>query len=190
MEEIFVHLKIRSQLTSNNDKNGDHLEEQNWNKVDTLLRIVDQIILNQAEKLHIPINRRNHEIWRDNRPESMVRWKGDDGIERNIVGYVDQDTFQISVECNAWLDDKVRKWKNENILQVGMTGRKMIKSAVELAFVTAIRWKQRDLIRVSDLPTIEEDPVEAAQTRARRDSRERENNAKLNALLDRLVLKE
>jgi len=162
--------------------------EENWNKVDAMLGIVDQVMLNQAAKLNIPVGRRNHTLWRQDQPEAMIRWKGDDNIERNVLGYVNTDTLQVSIECNAWMDNKTRKWKNENILQAGQMGRASIKNAVELAFVTALMWKERDLTELSDV-NLDPDPDvnNSSQDQAMRD---RESEAKLDALLDRLTLRD
>ena len=78
--------------------------------------------------------------------EVYVSWESEDGIERNLTAGVDPETYEMSIEYNAWRDkdvvdsdDKVRSRANEEIAtisdptdEIGEAVQKAYKESVEV----------------------------------------------------------
>lgn len=158
--------------------------DMSMNQIMALLRIVDRVFMEIARDWHLPKGRRNHELDKSGFT-SMIRWKGPDGMDRNVVGRVDPETSQIHITCNAWMGDKSRTYEQPNVLQQGKMVTGTIKSAAQLAFTTAMRWREEDLTSGHVPENMERDAPNVK--RIRRD-RERDDDAKIESILDRLVL--
>ena len=175
------------------------MSEPNWEALDAILRPIDQLILDEAARRNIPIGRRNHSTWRWDEPETSIRWIGPDGISRNVVGYIDGErgNYQVKIECNAWIDshqgqrsdpNRARKWEYQEIAWIDPHARDQVKQVIVDAFNAVMLWTYNDLERTTDISTIPD--ISSEQSDAQRAMEERENQARLNAIADRLMLKD
>ncbi|MBI2039118.1 MAG: hypothetical protein HYT22_02485 [Candidatus Niyogibacteria bacterium] len=91
-------------------------------------------------------------------PEVSARWKGEDGIERNIVFLVHAETVEL--EVNAWKDDQINRKRHWGNFRVAILTHQCdnanfdtaLAALLEFAYKTISTVSIDQLTKVSDLP--------------------------------------